>query len=104
YAHGIDLVTVGLERTSPRALDPAIKSGNYLNNILGLAEARSRGGHEAIFLNGRGQVAEGSTSNLFFGVDGGLLTPALDAGILPGITRRRVRELARQGGVAVDEV
>jgi branched-chain amino acid aminotransferase len=103
YAHGVDLALVSVERTSARALDPAVKSGNYLNNILGLAEAKRRRAYEAIFLNRDGQVAEGSSSNLFFVVDGRLVTPELGAGILPGITRRRVLELAAAAGIAGDE-
>jgi branched-chain amino acid aminotransferase len=98
YRRGVDLAVVSVERTSARALDPAVKSGNYLNNILGLAEARGRGAHEAILLNPAGEVAEGSTSNLFVVSGGRLRTPALSAGILAGITRRRVLEIAAAGG------
>lgn len=99
YARGVALAVVAVERTSPRALDPSIKSGNYLNNILALAEARRRGAHEAILLNVEGKVAEGSTSNLFVALGGRLATPPLAAGILPGVTRRRVIELCAAAGI-----
>jgi branched-chain amino acid aminotransferase len=103
YARGVALVTVGVERTSARALDPAIKSGNYLNNILGLTEAKRHGAYEAIFLNAAGHVTEASTANLFFVLGGRLVTPRLDEGILAGITRRRILELAAAENLEVDE-
>jgi branched-chain amino acid aminotransferase len=103
YAGGVAVALVGIERTSARALDPAVKSGNYLNNILGLAEAKRRGAYEALLLNPAGQLAEGSTSNVFLGTGGRLVTPELGAGILAGVTRRRLLELAREVGVAIDE-
>jgi branched-chain amino acid aminotransferase len=103
YARGVDLVTVGVERTSARAVDPAIKSGNYLNNILGLAEAKRHGAYEAIFLNAAGHVTEASTANLFFVKGGRLITPRLDVGILAGITRRRILEHAAAAGIPSDE-
>jgi branched-chain amino acid aminotransferase len=103
YRHGASVAVVGVERTSRRALDPAVKSGNYLNNILALAEARRRGAYEAVLLNPDGNVAEGSTSNVFAVRGGRLVTPALDCGLLPGITRRRVIELAVALGVEVIE-
>jgi branched-subunit amino acid aminotransferase/4-amino-4-deoxychorismate lyase len=94
---------VGVERMSRKALDPAIKSGNYLNNILGLAEAKARGAYEAIFLNPQGQVVEGSTCNVFLVKAGVVATPALEGGLLPGITRRRVLDLASSLGLATQE-
>ena len=103
YERGCSLAIVGVERTSRRAFDPAVKSGNYLNNIMALAEARRTGAYEAIMCNPDGRVAEGSTSNLFVSRGGRLVTPALGTGLLPGITRQRVIDLARAGGLAVDE-
>jgi len=74
-------------RNDRRALDPSIKSGNYLNNVLGLAEAKARGATECLFLNTSGYATEASTSN-FFTVDSGVVfTPPLTAGLLRGITR-----------------
>jgi branched-chain amino acid aminotransferase len=90
-------------RNDPRTVSPAIKSGNLLNNILGAHEAEDRGADEGIMLNPRGQVAEGTMTNLFIVKDGLVLTPPLEAGILPGITRGFVLELARAAGVNARE-
>ena len=90
-------------RNDRRTVSPAIKSGNLLNNILGAHEAEDRGFDEGIMLNPRGQVAEGTMTNLFIVKDGVVLTPPLEAGILPGITRGFVLELARESGVEARE-
>jgi len=74
-------------RNDRRALDPAVKSGNYLNNVLGLAEAQQKGASDCLFLNAHGFVTEASTSNVFAVKDGTWITPPLDAGILAGVTR-----------------
>ena len=74
-------------RTDRRALDPATKSGNYLNNVLGLAEAKDRGATDCLMLNAAGHVTEASTSNVFARIDGAWCTPPLSAGILAGVTR-----------------
>lgn len=103
YTDGAHLAIVGVERTSVRAVDPAVKSGNYLNNIMALAEARQRGAYEAVMCGPDGRVAEGSTSNLFVVKDGGLITPTLATGILPGITRQRVLEIAAEQSVSARE-
>ncbi len=104
-------------RNDRRALDPAIKSGNYLNNVLGLAEARSSGATDCVMLNTDGAVTEASTANLFVLRRGVWGTPPLDAGILAGITRhalldfltaadQRVNEqaLTREDLLAADEI
>jgi len=90
-------------RNDRRALDPASKSGNYLNNVLGLAEARARGATDCVMLNADGYVTEASTSNLFVRLDGVWCTPPLDAGILAGITRGMLLEFLPQAGEAVAE-
>ena len=79
---------VSVTRNHPGAIDPAVKSGNYLNNVLALGEARRRSGaHEAILCAAGGSVAEGASSNVFAVVGGQVRTPALSVGILDGITR-----------------
>jgi branched-chain amino acid aminotransferase len=103
YEKGVHVAIVGVERTSRRAVDPAVKSGNYLNNIMALAEARRSGAYEAIMCGPDGRVAEGSTSNLFVVRGGQLITPALLTGILPGITRMRVIEIAAADGLTASE-
>jgi branched-chain amino acid aminotransferase len=99
YEDGIKVAAVGVRRNHPKALDPAIKSSNLLNNILAVREAQSRGAEEPVLLNQEGFVAEGASTNVFLARGGTLLTPPLSAGILAGITREVVLELAKHLGV-----
>lgn len=103
YERGCALRIVSVERNSPRALDPAIKSGNYLNNILAIAEARQHGAYEAVMCDDRGRVTEGSSSNVWCVRGGEVLTPPTTLGLLPGITRWRLLRLAADAGVPVRE-
>lgn len=80
-------VATGLRRNPTESLSPAWKTGNYLNNILCLREARARGADEVVMLNLAGEVTEAAVSNIAFVRDGAVLTPPLGAGILGGITR-----------------
>jgi len=93
-AAGIDLVTVTWRRPSPDALDPRVKSLNYLNNALAKLEARQRGADEALILNAAGHVAEASVANVFALRGADLATPPPSDGSLEGIVRRSVLELA----------
>jgi branched-chain amino acid aminotransferase len=99
YEQGIKVAAVAVRRNHPRALDPAIKSSNLLNNILAMREAQSRGAEEPVLLNQEGFVAEGASTNVFLACGGTLLTPPLSAGILAGITREVVLELLPGLGV-----
>jgi len=99
YDEGIRVAAVGVRRNHPRALDPAIKSSNLLNNILAVREAQARGCDEPLLLNQEGYLAEGASTNVFVVMEGALLTPPLSAGILAGITREVVIELAAGLGV-----
>lgn len=93
-----------LRRNPVESLDPAWKTGNYLNNILGLREARARGADEVVMLNLRGEITEASTSNIAFVRDGEIVTPPVAAGILEGITRGFVlRTIAPAVAVTVRE-
>jgi branched-chain amino acid aminotransferase len=103
YTEGIALAIVAVRRNHPLALDPAIKSCNLLNNILAVREAQARGAMEAVLLNDHGDVAECASSNVFVVRGGRLSTPPLSAGILAGITRQTVIDVARAAGVTVDE-
>jgi branched-chain amino acid aminotransferase len=94
FTDGIPVVLVGIRRNHPNALNPMIKSNNLLNNALAMQEALRRGGQEALMLNQAGQLAECSQSNIFIVRHGEVLTPPLSAGLLPGITREYVLELA----------
>lgn len=103
---GLKLTLASTLRRNPiESLDPAWKTGNYLNNILGLREARARGADEVVMLNLHGEITEASTSNIAFVRNGELITPPLAAGILEGITRSLVlRTLAPAAGVRVHEI
>ena len=103
YAEGIPVVIASVRRNHPRALDPAIKSNNLLNNILAVREGQSRGATETILLNDGGEVAEGASSNVFVVKGGRVSTPPLAAGILSGITRRLVLDLCREAGIPASE-
>jgi len=103
YDAGIDVRVVGTMRNPTRAMSPSIKSGNYLNNVLALMEARRAGALEAAMLNENGLLTECTTSNIFFVRGGVVKTPALDCGILSGITRSLLLEVARKNGVPVEE-
>ena len=103
YRKGMEIVTVPTTRNLHSALNPAIKSLNYLNNILAKIEANHAGCEEAVMLNAEGFVAECTGDNLFIVKNGGLLTPPLSAGALYGITRQVVLELAEEEGLAVSE-
>ncbi|MES1207077.1 MAG: aminotransferase class IV [Pseudomonadota bacterium] len=104
YAKGVSVAIVSVHRNSPRAIDPGVKSGNYLNNVLALGEARRRSGaYEAILCAADGNVAEGSTSNIFVVIGGEIRTPGLAVGILDGITRAKVIEVCRAHSIPLRE-
>jgi branched-chain amino acid aminotransferase len=98
YREGLRVVTVPTWRNSPAALDPAIKSLNYLNNILAKIEGQQAGAQEVILLNPQGMVAECSGDNIFLIRDQVLITPKLSSGALNGITRNTVLEIAQEAG------
>jgi branched-chain amino acid aminotransferase len=103
YEEGIRVAAVGVRRNHPRALDPAIKSSNLLNNILAVREAHSRGAEEPVLLNQEDFLAEGASTNVFVGRGATLATPPLSAGILAGITREVVLELVAGLGIPCRE-
>src|SRR5438128_910488 len=104
YENGLEIMTVSTIRNHPNALNPRIKSLNYLNNILAQIEAVQAGCFEALMLNHKGEVAECTGDNIFLAKRGVLRTPPADAGILEGITRGAVIELARAANISVQEV
>jgi branched-chain amino acid aminotransferase len=103
YEKGLQIVTVPTARNLHSALNPAIKSLNYLNNILAKIEANNAGCEEAIMLNSQGFVAECTGDNVFIIRNGEIFTPPLSAGALYGITRGTVIDLARNAGIKVSE-
>ena len=103
YAKGMEIVTVATTRNLHNSVNPAIKSLNYLNNILAKIEANIAGVEEAIMLNSEGFVAECTGDNIFIIKGNQLLTPPLSAGALYGITRGTVMEIAKEAGLQVSE-
>lgn len=103
YEKGMPVIISSVTRNSNNAMPPQIKSLNYLNNILGKIEAHDAGVMEAIMLNAQGNVAEATGDNVFIVRYGQLQTPPTAAGLLEGITRRNVIELARERGIEVVE-
>jgi branched-chain amino acid aminotransferase len=103
YEKGVKIVFAQTRRNLRDAIDPRIKSLNFLNNILAKIEAKEKGADEAVMLNSRGFLTEGTVCNIFFVSDGIILTPSVDAGILDGITREIVIGLAKKSGVEVKE-
>ena len=97
-------IATGLRRNPIGSLDPAWKTGNYLNNLLCLREARSRGAEEVVMLNLAGEITEAAVMNIAFVRDGKVVTPPLSAGILPGTTRRVLLDkIAPAAGVPISE-
>ena len=104
YKKGLKVITVPTRRNIPDALDPQIKSLNYLNNKLVKIEANHAGAMEAITMNINGHIAEGSSDNVFIVKDGVLVTPPTYVGALKGITRNVVIKLAVESNIEVKEV
>ncbi len=104
YETGMEIATVSTIRNHPNAVNPRIKSLNYLNNILAKIEGIQAGCLESLMLNHKGEIAECSGDNIFLVKHGILRTPSIDAGILEGITRNTVIELAKKAGVPVEEI
>jgi len=115
YDNGIKTIITETKRNIKEAINPQIKSLNFLNNILAKIEAKGKNAYEALMLNSQGHLAEGTICNVFFvitppipplsrGGGGGVLcTPSLDCGILDGITRNIVLELAQKNGIETKE-
>lgn len=104
YTDGLKIVTVPTRRTNSAALNPGVKSLNYLNNVMAKVEAAQAGALEAIMLNDQGNVAECTGDNLFIVHKGVIFTPHASNGALRGITRQAVMDIATSAGYEVKEV
>ena len=96
YEQGVSLLISGVHRNPREALDPNIKSGNYLNNLMAIQEARERGFFDAIMLNGQGFITEGTTFNFWLVEGKTILTPPMETGILRGITRETLMGIIQE--------
>ncbi|NDD29977.1 MAG: branched-chain-amino-acid transaminase [Proteobacteria bacterium] len=103
YTRGLRVIISSVRRTSPEALDSKIKSLNYLNNILAKIEANTTDADEAVMLNSNGFVTECTAENIFVYKNGVLRTPGRYVGILEGVTRGAVIDLARRNNILVEE-
>jgi len=99
----VSAIVSSIRQTRSESLDPALKSISRIHLVLARLEAADRGVHEAILLDAEGHVAEATSSNVFVGRERSLRTPPLEAGILAGVTRSTVIELAREAGFDVRE-
>ena len=103
YARGVRVVIVDVVRNHPETVNPMIKSNNLLNSALCAQQAIRRGGFEGIMRNYRGELSECSTANLFIVKEGVALTPPLECGLLPGITREFLFDVGKEIGIDVRE-
>ncbi|MGE3975587.1 MAG: aminotransferase class IV [Bdellovibrionales bacterium] len=99
YAKGVSIVTTDRLRNSKHALDPNIKSGNYLNNLLAFREATKASAYESIMVNNKNLVTEGTTANVYMVKNGSVISPPDDFDILRGITRRIVKQLCKEQNI-----
>ena len=103
YAKGVHAVICDIVRNHPGSVNPVIKSNNLMNSALAMQEALTRGGFEGIMRNYKGELTECTTSNLFIVRNGAAVTPPLDAGLLPGITREFLFDVGKEIGIDVLE-
>lgn len=107
YKKGVKLIISSVKRNLKEAINPQIKSLNFLNNILAKIEAKKKNAYEALMLNSRGHLTEGTICNVFFVLKkknkAVLCTPSVDCGILDGITRNIILELAQKNGIKTEE-
>ncbi len=104
FTNGVKTSLVSIVRNHPQTVNPLIKSNNLPNCALAMQEAHKRGAFEGVMRNYRGELAECTTANLFIVKDGAVLTPPLEAGLLAGITRAFVLEIAGALKIAAREV
>jgi branched-chain amino acid aminotransferase len=103
YRDGCRVAVVRRLRNDPRALDPRAKTGNYLNNMLGLVEAKRQGSDDALFLNAEGHLTEATTANVWIAERGRVFTPPVAEGLLQGITREWLLRRLPEAGIPAEE-
>lgn len=103
YSEGVTLAVPSVRRNPVDTLSPSIKGGNYLNNILGVLNARELGAEDCLFLNQKQDITEASNSNVLFVNDGAVQTPSIESGILGGLTKGIVSKICSSAGIPYDE-
>lgn len=103
YQKGITISIVSIKRNLKDSLNPAIKTGNYLNSVLAIIEAEKTGAYDGLMLNSNGFISECTTSNFYLVKNGVVKTASPDCGILIGITRKVLIDAARESGITVEE-
>ena len=103
YSEGLTLAIPSVRRNPINALNPFIKGGNYLNNVLGVLEARELGAEDCLMLNQKQYLTEASNSNVLFVIDETVQTPSVESGILSGLTKGVVSELCMSAGISFNE-
>jgi branched-chain amino acid aminotransferase len=103
HTAGVEIITSTVRRNPVQSLNPKIKTGSHLNEVLAALEAHEKGAFEALLLTINGKVGECSSSNIFIVKDNKVFTPPLPTGILDGITRHFTIQLARTSGVIIEE-
>ena len=103
YEKGVEVIIANTRRTSKETVDPSVKSGNYLNNVMAYNEAVENGAFDAIMLNQKGDITEGTTSNIWMIKDSCFYTPPLNSGLLGGITRMKIIEILKKEGLQFQE-
>ncbi len=103
YEKGVEVIIANTRRTSKETVDPSVKSGNYLNNVMAYNEAVETGAFDAIMLNQKGDITEGTTSNIWMIKDSCFYTPPLKSGLLGGITRMKIIDILKKEGLEFKE-
>lgn len=103
YTKGIAISIVSVKRNLKDSLNPSIKTGNYLNSVLALIEAEKKGANDGLMLNSDGFISECTTSNFYMVINGVVKTPNPECGILKGITKKILKDVAEENGILVEE-
>ncbi len=103
YSQGVSLIIAQVQRNSVEAMDPNIKSGNYLNNVMAYLQAKESKAYDALMLNAKGQLTEGTTNNIWIVKKSKLMTPPVSSGLLRGITREAVLKIANEQKIECSE-
>jgi len=103
YKDGVDLVVTDVIRNPKMAMDPNVKSGNYLNNVMAIRAAKEKGAYDAVMLNEKGFVTESTSANIWIVLGDKIITPPIEAGLLGGITRKSLIRIGLENELKIKE-